>query len=390
MKKKWPSKFASMNYCILILSVIFVNLSYANDPGQDIIIGKKVTIESKVLDETRTMMVYLPPGYEISDRKYPVLYLLDGRAHFLHASGITHYLARLGNTPPMIVVAIANIDRTRDFSPTHRDERPNTGGAPAFLGFLDKELIPFIDQSYKTVPFRILMGHSFGGTFATYCLYTKPDLFNAYISISPYLQWDENLLVNQAKKKLKSSYTKPKFYFMTVGNEPDYFEPLKQFSSVMKMKSENAIDFQYVIMKDEDHSSIPHISIYKGLKFIFNDWQLPQYKMREGLSSVDAHYEQVSQQYGYTINTPEITVNYIGYTHLGNNEIDKAIEVFVENVKRYPKSANVYDSLGEAYERNNQLGLASQNYQKAYDLGIKLSDPNVFVYKQNLERVKKK
>jgi len=201
--------------------------------------------------------------------------------------------------------------------------------------------------------------------------------------------WDDNLLVKKAQKELKSHYKYPKFYFMTVGNEPDYFEPLKQFSEIMKEKSGKAIEFQYVIMKDEDHSSIPHISIYKGLKFIFDDWKLPLHIMAGGLSSVDAHYRKVSQHYGYTVKTPEVTINFIGYTHLRKNEIQKAIEVFKENVKRYPGSANVYDSLGEAYEINNQPGHAKQNYQKAYELGKKLNDPNVLVFKKNLERVTK-
>ena len=82
-------------------------------------------------------------------------------------------------------------------------------------------------------------------------------------------------------------------------------------------------------------------------------------------------------------------INQLGYTHLQNNEIDKAIHVFSENVKRFPTSANVYDSLGEAYENNNQLKLAREHYQKAVDIGSVTTDPNYPIYMQNLKRVNK-
>ena len=80
----------------------------------------------------------------------------------------------------------------------------------------------------------------------------------------------------------------------------------------------------------------------------------------------------------------------LGYTYLQKKDYENAIKIFTENVKRYPESANVYDSLGEAYENNNQLKLARKNYQKAYDLGVVQLDGNTLIYKKNLERVTKR
>jgi tetratricopeptide (TPR) repeat protein len=68
-------------------------------------------------------------------------------------------------------------------------------------------------------------------------------------------------------------------------------------------------------------------------------------------------------------------INLLGYIYLRKDQIDKAISVFKENIKRYPCSANVYDSLGEAYENHNQYKLARDNYQEAYDLGLTSSIP---------------
>ena len=99
-------------------------------------------------------------------------------------------------------------------------------------------------------------------------------------------------------------------------------------------------------MPDENHASIPYISLFNGLGFIFSDWQLPPDSLKKGLSAVDAHYAHLASKYGVEIATPENVINLLGYTYLRNGDMENAIDVFTQNVKRYPKSANVYDSLG--------------------------------------------
>jgi len=251
-------------------------------------------------------------------------------------------------------------------------------------------LIPYIDSQYRTVNFRVLMGHSFGGLFATYSLFNNPKLFNAYIAISPALHYDDNFLVKQAKTMLKSNYRPHKFFYMTVGYEIEYFKPLEEFYTVLKEKSGKSIDFEYTILEKENHGSVPHLSIYHGLKYIFSGFLLPPGKVFEGLEAIDAHFANVSKKYGYSLETPELTINQLGYRFLQINDCENAIRVFKENVKRYPKSANVYDSLGEAYENSGQMGLAEANYQKAYDLGIGNGHPNTETYHNHLLRVQKK
>ena len=102
---------------------------------------KAITIKSTILDESRAISIYLPNNYKYSKVKCPVLYLLDGEAHLQHASAAAEYLSIWGLIPDIIVVAIHNIDRSRDFSPVHVDNIPTSGGAEKFLGFLAEELI---------------------------------------------------------------------------------------------------------------------------------------------------------------------------------------------------------------------------------------------------------
>ena len=70
--------------CMIGAFVMSTSNLQAGDDNK-IVIGEKVNIQSKVLDEERTMFVYLPKGYDLSTSDYPVMYLLDGGWHFHHA-----------------------------------------------------------------------------------------------------------------------------------------------------------------------------------------------------------------------------------------------------------------------------------------------------------------
>ena len=374
---------------IIFLAVLSTsNLLWAEGEDNKIVIGEQLTLESEILNEARQIQVYLPAGYEGASAKYPVLYLLDGGYHFHHVTGIVQFLSSQGLIPQTIVVAIKNVDRNRDFLPTHIEKAPTSGGAEKFLTFITNELIPYIEDNYRTQPYRILVGHSFGGTFTTYTFLEKPGTFNSYFAISPYLHWDEQWLITQAETALRPSYIKNKYFYMTLGYEPPYIPAIDKFTSLIETKAPKNLEFTYTQMIEETHGSIPHLSIYQGLEKLYDGWALPKEKYEEGLAAIDDHYKIISEKFNYDIQTPEYVINYLGYNYLNKKEFEKAIEVFQENIIRFPESANVYDSLGEAYENNEQFELAKENYAKACEL-VEEDDPNLKVFKENLKRMQK-
>lgn len=150
------------------------------------------------------------------------------------------------------------------------------------------------------------------------------------------------------------------------------------------------LEWKFVAMKTESHVSIPFKSVYNGLEFIYSDWSVPDEIASKGIDEIKIHYSNLSRKFGYPIDASEVFINRQGYLLMGQGNMKLAIELFEYNVKSYPNSANVYDSLGEGYETNNQLKLALENYKKAVELGEKNSDPNLPVYKTHINRVKKK
>ena len=371
---------------LLVLTLFFFGNAFSQQATTPVD-GKEVSLVSKVLGEERVLSVSLPPGYLGGEHKFPVLYVLDGRAHGQHASAAVEFLSRYGRMPQMIVVAVYNVDRNRDFSPAVDPRLPTSGGAGKFLGFVADELTPYIDEQYRTSGYSVIMGHSFGGTFVTYALLEKPALFDAYIVVSPYMQYVDNYLVKEAGTKLRSSYDTTKQFYMTVGDEPEYIQAIGEFHSLVREKSGQAINIEYVRMGAEDHTTIPYLSMFNGLRHIFSDWVLPDEAFEQGLAAIDAHYAKISHKYGFDTPTPESELNRLGYTYLGNDEFEKAIEVLTENTIRYPRSANVFDSLGEAYETNGQLELAKGSYTKAVEMATAQGQVNTAIYEANLDRV---
>ncbi|HPG32661.1 MAG TPA: alpha/beta hydrolase-fold protein [Lentimicrobium sp.] len=376
------------NYIIFTLLALF--LLSQQTKAQTIQIGEVMSFTSKALNEPRSIAVYKPTGYLFNNEKYPVIYLLDGETHFHHATGIVQFLSAQGLMPEAIVIGIINVDRTRDFSPTSVEGMPNTGGADKFMKYLSEELIPFVDSNFRTQPYRILTGHSFGGEFATYALLNRPDVFNAYISISPYLMYDNNYMIKQAESKIRSKYPKGIKYHMTVGFEPNYLEPLTTFQNIVNAKSPGGLEFTYEVLQKENHGTTPHLSIYKGLEWIYTGWKLPLETLNAGLGAINAHYKKLSKTYGYEINAPELILNQVGYNYLMAGETNKAIEVFRQNTELYPRSANVFDSLGEALEKAGRTGEAIKSFQKAVDVAQKTNNPNLATFELNLKRLQEK
>ena len=164
-------------------AVLFLFAVSTAPAAEPITIGETVTIRSDIMDEERTLLVSTPPGYEQSGQSYPVLYMTDGDTHLTHTRGTVDFLVRNGLMPPVIIVGVTNTDRTRDLSPTNATttnddgtvrEFPTSGGASNFLDFFERELSPYIDSHYRTLPYRLFSGHSFGGLFALAKKHTDP------------------------------------------------------------------------------------------------------------------------------------------------------------------------------------------------------------------------
>jgi len=380
---------------LALVLALFATVLNAQEPS-------RTTIDSSVLGEARVVLIRTPASYATGARSYPALYLTDGERQLAHTAATVDFLTREGRMPEVILVGITNTDRTRDLTPTHLDQTsfdgqqfrfPTSGGADKFLSFIETELIPYVEANYRTQPFRVFAGHSFGGLFAMHTLLSRPKLFNGIIAVSPTFTWDNSYINRRVTEFLKNNRDLNGTLVVTVGNEGEQLDrEMARFRSLMQANAPKSFEWQATRFDDEDHGSVVLPSHYAGLRKIFAPWRFPINPVddpKQLLPRARDHYAKLSQRAGYTIQIPEPTINLIGYRLMQTGQLPQAIEVFKANVEAYPKSANVYDSLGEAYERSGSLDLALANYERAAVLGKENADPNTNVYEQNRDRVAK-
>lgn len=356
-------------------------------------IGKERIIHSKILGEERPILVYVPNDYASSGASYPVLYLLDGAFHFHHATGIIDFLSKLSRIPRMIVVGIPNVDRNRDFLPTRVNDIPPAAGADKFLAFIREELAPFVDKNYRTAPYRILCGHSFGGLFGIYSLVNSPGLFQAYFIVSPSVYWDDRLMFKKAEDLFKENPGLKCFFYITAaGGDKDAIRfASKDFAGLLEKTAPKGFEWHYRFMEKEDHNSTFHRVFYNALESLYPDWRLSSDQL-SGMSLPDirAHYKKLSGKYGYEIPVQERALDNKEYLLRKENKIDEAIEVLKFKVAEFPNLARAYFRLGHAYETVGKLDLAKTNFEMAVQLGERNKDPLLPTFKEFLSLLLKK
>ncbi|MFT5984439.1 MAG: putative alpha/beta superfamily hydrolase [Ulvibacter sp.] len=363
------------------------------------------SIFSKTMEENRDFWVQLPETYNPdSDKKYPVVYLLDGFS--LKNTLATVYDNYWGHyLPDMILVGISNrINRTRDLTTSQIKMRQGsamdieTGGAEIFTQFIEEELIPYVNKKYPTTPYRTLIGHSYAGQFTINTLINHSHLFENYIAIDPSLDWDNQKLLKQAKEKFNATSFKGKSLFVSLAAEQLHMYNEKitidnimedtseftlfarsiiDFSNYASTQKQNGLNFSWKVYPEDLHGTVPLPSIRDGLVFLFNWYQFkspqkynnPKTSVKELIELLKNQEEIYSKHFGYP-SPPliEEMLNGYGYMNMQMGQPEKAFMFFEMNIKYNSKSAMAYESMADYYQSQNDKENALKYLSKAFEL----------------------
>lgn len=286
-------------FLFLIISLAAVGAMIVKN--KSLVLGKTDVILSAILNEHRKILVYVPESVNepaTDTVKYPVLYLLDGDAHFAAVTENIKQLSEVnGNTacPKMIVVAVVNTDRARDLTPSHSMLGPEgqtiadfktSGGSEKFVEFIEKELIPYVDATYPTLSFKILMGHSLSGLTVMHVLLHHTALFNAYVAIDPSAWWDNRKLLHEASEILKRKKFDGTSLFLGVANtipegldiasvqhdnsnQSFHIRANLELAEILKSCPNNGLRWQYTYYPEHNHGSVFLKASYDALQFVF-------------------------------------------------------------------------------------------------------------------------
>jgi uncharacterized protein len=265
-------KSTKMQIPILLLLTQF-SICSAQQNMSDFVIGDKISFESRVLNERKTIVVIPPYNYkDRPDERFPVVYVLDPGNNLFATFGIVNYYSdMLKIMPRMIIVGIVSNDREKDYLPTPSKEQPTGGGAEKFLRFISSELVALIDSTYPANSERCIIGHSAGGLFAIYALENQPYLFNSFICIDPSLWYDEQSYVKAMPEFLKSNKDLKKSIFISLSNEKEM--GVFPFIDVLETYAPEGFKWDYIHYKSETHNSLGFKSICAGFEMIYKDWK---------------------------------------------------------------------------------------------------------------------
>ena len=252
-----------------------------------IVLGESRTFRSTILSEDRTLNIYLPPSYaDSSAKRYPVIYVLDGGLDedFIHIAGLVQYntFPWIMQIPESIVVGIANVNRRRDFttpSPRATDQKllPAAGGANKFISFLEAEVLPLVEKSYRAAPERTIIGQSLGGLLATQVLLQKPAMFSNYIIISPSLWWNGGALLKAKSAILDSAWTIPLNIYIGVGKEgltPDSPPRMMEvdagaLAARLQSGGSKALRIVFDYLPEETHATVTHNAVMRAFRLLW-------------------------------------------------------------------------------------------------------------------------
>lgn len=226
------------------------------------------TLQSSKLGETRGLKIQLPRNYEENkDKSYPVMIVLDGDYLFEPVAGNVDYYSYWEDIPEMIVVGVVQSKtRDRDASYDDRTFLPSGNGA-AFFEFLGMELMSHLDNTYRTAPFRVIMGHDHTSNFINYYLLKEKPLFQGYINLSPDLAPE---MANRLTGSLERTSNKTWFYMATSSEDiPALKEDILSFDSTIKTLENNNLHYNFDNFEGATHYTLVGMAIPKALEGIF-------------------------------------------------------------------------------------------------------------------------
>ncbi|MEM1357572.1 MAG: alpha/beta hydrolase-fold protein [Bacteroidota bacterium] len=340
--------------------------------GSDIVIGQQVTIKSEILKEQRRFAVFTPKDYLHSDEKYQVLYLLDGEWNFNFVSSLVDKLASSGDVPKMIVIGIINNNRSKDLTPAgSNDNKSMYGGAELFLRHLTEELQPWVDRNYRTLPFSVLAGHSFGGLFTVYGMMQHPGAFQAYIAISPSLGRNNEQQVIRAKEFFSSKNRFPQSLYLGVGNEGGFtYFSSKRLADVLEGGASSKLRFKFDHLSRENHVSITTQGFIEGLKFTYAGFNPERVNGLDEIFLIETHYQSLSNSFGYRLKVPEKYYYKFAREQIAEKELEYALFILDKYQKEYPNSSNLLSCYADLYLLKGEFENARNYYLRMKKRGV--------------------
>lgn len=274
--------FAALVPALAVLDVFAAEPAPASYPPHAIGNSQLRVLPKSASGRQYQLHIGLPGNYEKdTNKRYPVVFVTDGYWDFGKIDAIKGGLLYDKYVPEFIIVGIGypgeNVNygslRRWELSPVTMDGDPeNTGHAAEFLRTIETEIIPYVDREFRTDPTqRVLGGASMGGLFTLYAMYTKPELFNGYMAVTPAVIIGGDWLLGYEEKFVKAGRAPKGRLFVSVGeNEwPNFVASIFRYNSRVASRKHPGLAYEFHVVSKARHAGMQMESYVRGLTFVF-------------------------------------------------------------------------------------------------------------------------
>ncbi len=355
--------------------------------GDPVTLGTYRMVHSELLGEDRLLQVHLPRGYESSELKYPVVYLFYSdfpQGYFAQVVNDLYHLT-MDRMPQVILVGIPNVQRYRDLYPWQPENLPEAGHAADFLQALREEIIPFVDEEYRTKPYRIMVGPQAAAVFGAYTLLEAPGTFQAFVLNDPCrLDSPERSLCEEVADLAASPAGRG--IFLAVGHDvgegrwpSEYLTSLEE-----KLEERAAGGFRWRMdLIEEWPFFLSPVTVRRALLDLFSGYPFPSPENASGWEQLEEHYESVSASLGFSVEPPTLILTRAAVGLREREEYDEALKILRQLVGLYPSALDGPWQLGHLYREMGDTASAIRYYEECLR-----RDPNLAPARQWLERLR--
>ena len=354
---------------IFRLFIILFFFSSNHSIAQHISIGERHSFNSEILNEERSYQIYLPPSYHSNTRaKFPVVYVLDGDYNFHYDSGLIEFLCNSAFTiPEMILVGISDKGGTKQLE--NSDPKKN---ATNFIEFIESELKPLINKTYRTTNLDMLIGHSKFGILATQYWMSKPDSFNVFLAIDPSYWFNEYEIVKRLESQLKEGFNPSSKLYIAQANTEGM--GIDELVAVLKKEAPKNDNWQLKPYPEDNHGSLHIKAISDVLNTVFEGWDLDRktfYSLKSGTDVIN-HYKKLNDTYDSEFLLPWYSLGNITYYYIRKNKTEDLKQLKAGITTYFPGSLEEYNiQVANNYLSADKIDEAETHFKACLDTNPK-------------------
>ena len=326
---------------------LFALLASATSYSTTLDYANRASIESEALSAKREIYIKLPASYDAeTSRTFPVLYILHGQWNTLPAVATLSLLD--GEIPEFIVVGVQG--RGEELRPRSPEDANRT---TPFSEFLHNELVPYVENNYRTAPYKLLSGHSNSGRFVVNAWLDDGDTFSAYYAFSPSM---EDGAINQRVEQIglrdlrrRSPLT------VTIADEGKHMqEPFTRLTQQLLPKETGNTHFKR--FPEQSHSTSRHASLMHALLTTFAGWKPSREVRTGGVAGLKQYYADLTERFGFKATPPLEMLQRLSAHYSISTDPDSAEntdKVVSYGLEQYPGNADAFIEIADYLSDND-------------------------------------